>query len=181
MINKAQQLADGAIRFERRFPGTIEQIWEWFALGEKRKLWLAGGGDCVQAGEKVELVFDHNTLTRHDETFPDRYTSMQNGVSFDITVLECDAPNRLVWFWPAEDGNDVEVEFTLCQDRDEVLVTLVQRGEISFDSLISSAAGWHTHLGILTAKLDGTEPMAFWPAHERYVTHYEAALADQNE
>ena len=40
------------------------------------------------------------------------------------------------------------------------------------DTMLSVAAGWHTHLGILQARLDGSEPPGFWRTHTRLESEY---------
>ena len=42
---------------------------------------------------------------------------------------------------------------------------------------ISVSAGWHAHMAILIAKLEGVEPLPFWGTHTLLESEYDVLLA----
>ena len=170
-------LEDGALYFVRELPGGIERAWSWIAEGEKRAQWLCGGGDARRAGETIKLEFHHKDLTPHDETIPEKYKELENGVSYDVEVTACEPPHRLVWWWPSPEGNN-EIEIRLSEANCKVKLELFQRGEIPAEHLLGSCAGWHTHLGIMADKLNGKTPQPMWATHEAFSEEYKVRLKD---
>jgi len=45
--------------------------------------------------------------------------------------------------------------------------------------LISAGAGWHTHLGILIARFEGSSPPGFRKVHNRVKTEYQDLIPNQ--
>ena len=168
---------DGTLKFVRMLPGPIERAWSWLAVGEKRAQWLCGGGDARRAGETIRFEFHHENLTPHDETIPDKYKEMAQGVSYDVEITACEPPNRLVVWWTSPEG-DNEIEFRLSEADGKVKLELFQRGEIPAEHVLGSCAGWHTHLDIMADKLSGATPKPFWPTHEALFREYADRLKD---
>jgi len=179
-MNKyGEMLEDGTLKFVRVLPGPIDRIWAWITDGEKRAEWLAGGGDITHAGQTVRFDFQHDRLTPHDETYPDKYKEMAAGVSYDVEVRVCEAPYRLVLFWPSEKWRASDIEFRLSEEGKDVKLQLFQRGDVKAEELIGSSAGWHVHLGIMAAKLSGEAPAPFWSAHEAFCREYAERFKDE--
>ncbi|WDI32442.1 SRPBCC family protein [Hyphococcus flavus] len=177
-MNKyGEVLEDGSLYFVRELPGDIERAWAWIAEGEKRAQWLCGGGDVQRAGETIKFEFQHKNLTPHEETIPEKYKEMDNGVSFDVDVTACEPPHRLVIWWPSPEGSN-EIEFRLSEQNGKVKLELIQRGEIPAEHFLGSCAGWHTHLDIMADKMSGETPKPFWSTHEAFFQEYKARIKD---
>ena len=178
MSSYGEILEDGSLRFVRLLPGPIERVWSWLADGEKRARWLAGGGNARAAGETIRFEFRHADLTVHDETIPENYRALENGVAYDIQVLECDPPHHMKWYWPDEEGMNTEIDIRLSEADGKVKLVLIQRGDVSAEHLVGSTAGWHTHLDIMADKLSGETEQPFWKTHEVFVSEYRTRLGD---
>ena len=167
-------LEDGSMKFVRVFPASIERVWAWLTKAEKRKEWLSGGGDITHAGQTVKFEFQHQNITPHDETYPEKYKEMEKGVSYDVDIKTCDAPHHLVMVW--RDGNDSEIEIRLSEDGDKTRLELIQRGDVSAEHFLGALGGWHAHLDIMLDKLSGAAPKPFWKTHEALVEEYRERL-----
>jgi uncharacterized protein YndB with AHSA1/START domain len=167
----------GILRIERVLPGPIERVWAYLTESEKRGKWLATGETELRAGGRVDFHFRHADLTPHAETIPEKYKQMENGASFSGTVTRCEPPRLLsyTWGWPEGDGS--EVTFELTPRGDEVLLTVTHRRVKDAKAVLGYASGWHTHLDILAAVLDGRVPPPFWATHEKLEAEYQRRLA----
>jgi uncharacterized protein YndB with AHSA1/START domain len=180
MNNEAQGhfTEPGTIVFRRVLPGPIERVWEYLTDPEKRGKWLASGEMELVVGGKVELHFHHADLSPIPEEVPEKYCTPEGSVSFTGRVTRCEPPRVLAYTWAESRGEDSEVTFEL-SERDgkvELLLTHRRLGD-DHDVLLSVAAGWHTHLGILVDRLAGTTPWPFWTTHEKHEADYTQALA----
>ena len=52
--------------------------------------------------------------------------------------------------------------FTLDEQGDEVLLTIVHRRVEDHEVPLNVSAGWHSHVDMLEAKLRGTTPVPHW-------------------
>jgi uncharacterized protein YndB with AHSA1/START domain len=166
----------GEMRFERLLPGPIERVWEFLTDSGKRALWLAGGEMEQREGGKLELHFLHSSLSPDDERVPERYRQFENGAINHCTVTRYEPPRRLSLDWEEGGGEHSEVSIVLTPKGDHVLLTLTHRRLLTREMMVDVAAGWHTHLGILTDRLAGLDPKPFWSAHERLEGEYERRL-----
>jgi uncharacterized protein YndB with AHSA1/START domain len=125
----------------------------------------------------VELVFEHARLTDHDEEPPAKYRHHGGRTVFSGRVTEWEPPRRLSFTWAESWGSDSEVSFELSsRDDGSVLLVLTHR-RLPETERPGVASGWHTHLGILKAKLEGREPAPFWTTMARLEPEYETRLA----
>lgn len=168
---------DGStIRFERVLPGPIERVWAYLTDPEKRGKWLAAGPMELKVGGRVQSDFMHANLTRANEPTPERYKSMEHGVSLFGKVTRVDPPQVLAYSWGEEGGRESEVTFELTSQGNKVLLVLTHRRLAGRAELLSVASGWHTHLGILEDNLNEQEPRPFWSTHARLEKEYEPRL-----
>ena len=165
----------GAIRFERLLPGPIERVWEYIVDSDKRRTWLAKGPMDLRPGGSVEMTWHNSELARPDEVTPERFVK-QEGYSMKGKVLEADPPRRLVYTWPEDNGDESEVSFELADRGDKVLLTLTHRKLGRRSLMVSVGGGWHSHLAVLEARLEGRDPPPFWPMVERLKREYEARV-----
>lgn len=180
MRKYGQFIEPGTIRFERLLPGPIERVWAYLTESDKKAQWLAAGDIELKIGGKVELNFRHKNLSEADDPIPEKYKHMEDGTGFTGQVTELDPPNLLSYTWGEGTGEESIVTFELEQQGDKVLLTLTHRhlGDDP-DMLISVAAGWHTHLGILVDRVSGKEPKGFWKVHNRMEEEYGQIISEE--
>lgn len=177
MSNYGIYTEPGTIRFERLLPGPIERVWEYLTDAEKRGEWLAAGEMELHMGGKVELIFNHNNLTPHDDVPPEKYNDMGGESRLHGQITQLDPPRLLSYTWEESSAPGSEVTFELEEEGEHVRLTLTHRhlGE-NRDTLTSVGAGWHTHLDIMTDKLNGRKPKPFWDTHTKLEKEYEKKL-----
>jgi uncharacterized protein YndB with AHSA1/START domain len=159
-MNDLGEILDGnTVRFQRLLPGPIGRVWDFLTQGEYLRKWLGEAEIEVRVGGKiiVRLGVDdvmHGTITR------------------------CEPPRVLAYTW----GTSQELEreddrsilmFELEQRQDRVLMVLTHC-RLDIDEISEYGAGWHIHLGILTAQLNNEQPEEFWPAYRRMFPAYKA-------
>jgi uncharacterized protein YndB with AHSA1/START domain len=169
----AQFPAPGEIRIMRTLPGPIERIWTYLTDPAKRSRWFAGGPMELHVGGKVELFFQHKNLAP-DETPPEKFVNLHNeGFKMPGTILRCEPPRVLSYTF--DDNSDVTFELIPQDAKVLLILTHRSRGE-DLPFLSGYASGWHTHLNLLIALLDGTPPPPFWATHTRLKAEYEKQL-----
>ncbi len=168
-------LNDSTVRFVRLLPGPIERVWSYLIEGEKRAKWLCGGGTEAAVGGGIELEFHNASLSSAEDTPPpEKYKDMPEKVAFSGKVTQCDPPSVFAHTWEFHEEFS-EVCYELEEQGDKVLLTLTHTRLSSSDDVLSVSGGWHTHLDILVAILNGQEPLPFWKTH----TEIEAQYADR--
>ncbi len=161
----------GEVRLVRTLPGPIERIWEYLTDSEKRARWFGGGVLEQKVGGKAEFKMVHKNLAPN-ETPPAKYAQVQDpGVTFEGRVLRCEPPRLLVYTFGSDDS---EVTFELTPQGQQVVLVLTHRarGAEEQADLTNYASGWHTHLALLAAELEGTPRPPFWAMHTKLVPEY---------
>lgn len=160
----------GEVRIVRTLPGPIERLWEYLTDPEKRARWFAGGVMEPRTGGKVELLFRHKNLAP-DEEPPAAYKDVhENGFTMPGTVLRWEPPRVLSYTF--DENSDVTFELTPQGGSVLLVLTHRSRGE-DLPSLNGYAGGWHTHLAMLIAELEGTTRPPFWATHARIKAEYQ--------
>ncbi|MFD0738001.1 SRPBCC family protein [Lysobacter koreensis] len=163
----------GTLRLERVLPGPIERVWAYLTDSDKRGTWLASGEMELHVGGKVEHVFRNADLTAPDDLPPPKYAQHAHESRMHGRVTACEPPRLLSYTWFEGNGEDSEVSFELsAHDGGNVLLVLTHRRLASRDELLSVAAGWHAHVGILIDRLSGRQPQPFWSTHTRLEAEY---------
>ena len=174
----AQFPAPGEIRIMRTLPGPIERLWTYLTDPAKRSRWFAGGPMELRVGGKVELFFQHKNIAP-DETPPEKFKHVHDaGFKMPGTILRCEPPRVLSYTF---DENS-DVTFELIPQDPNVLLILTHRsrgGDVPY--LSGYASGWHTHLAILRAQLEGVTPPPFWAMHSQLKAEYEKGLPKSPE
>ncbi len=169
---------DGAtIRFERLFPGPIERLWAYLTDPELRGRWFAAGAMELQPGGRMELRFQHAKLAPVHVDPPARYAATQAGVSVVGRVLVAEPPRRLAFAWGETDDAD-QALFELTPEGDRVRLVLTHSKLKTPADRANVAAGWHTHLAILSDVAAGRAPTPFWAMWRGVEEEYAARLAD---
>lgn len=161
------------LRLERVLPGPIERVWAYLTESEKRGKWLASGDMETREGGQVKLVFHNTKLSAHDDPIPERYRKHE-GTGFEAHILRCDPPRLLSFTWGSKE--DSEVSFELTPQGSEVLLVVTHSRLPNRQTLLSVSGGWHAHLGILSALLEGREPGPFWSEIERLEAEYDQRI-----
>ena len=176
MSDYGERLGKDTIRFERLLPGPIETVWAYVTDGDKRALWLAAGDTDLDVGGIVRLEFHNASLSPlPDDAPPARYADLPERMSFSGRVTRCEPMTLFAHTWDYGKDNS-EVEYVLKEEGDKVRLTLTHRLLPDDDQLISASGGWHTHLDILVAVLDGETPKPFWRTHTALEAEYEERL-----
>lgn len=157
---------DNTIRFERVLPGPIERVWDYLTDSDLRGTWLASGKMEPRVGGAVVLHFDHMNLSPHKAPTPERFKQMEGGVTGHHVVTRWEPPHVLAITWGEDIGDDTaEAIFELTPQGENVLLVLTTRRLKGLSELAGNAHGWHTHLAVLTERLNGRVPDAFWTLH----------------
>lgn len=175
MGDYGEVVGEGEVRFERLLPGPIERVWAYLTESEKRGRWLASGEMELRVGGRVEHVFRNSDLAGRDDPPPEKYRDFVEA-RMEGRIVVCEPPRLLSYTWPEAEAPDSEVTFELTPRGDGVQLVLTHRRLASRDDMISVAGGWHTHLGILAARLEGRDPAAFWPTHMKLEAEYEKMI-----
>ena len=169
------------VRLVRTLPGPIERIWDYLTDPKKRARWFCGGALEQKPGGQVVFAMHHKKIAP-DEKPPKKYAHLQDpGVTFEGRVLRCEPPRLLAYTFGSDDS---EVTFELTPQGKQVRLILTHRtrGAEEMGELTNYASGWHTHLSLLIALLEGTPPPPFWATHAKLLADYEKlrAAAPQN-
>ena len=157
------------VSIQRLLPGPIERVWAYLTESDLRRRWLASGEMDMRVGAPFEFVWRNDELTDPPGTRPPGSSEEHR---LQCRVLEVDPPHRLVIGWGASGG----VSFALEPRGDEVLLTIVHRRVPDREMLLRVTAGWHMHLDVLVARLEGGTPEPFWDGWRRLQREYEGRL-----
>jgi uncharacterized protein YndB with AHSA1/START domain len=174
MESNGKILEPGVLQFRRLLNGSPEKVWAYLTESEKRGKWLATGEMDLREGGAVTLNFLHRDLSPIPGPPPEKYRDMESGTGFTGKILKVDPPRLLSFTW---EGTS-EVTFELEPLDNKVLLTLTHRLlPTDKDTLTGVSGGWHTHLDILIANLQGKTPPNFWrlfcELEERYSAIYD--------
>jgi uncharacterized protein YndB with AHSA1/START domain len=168
--------AADTVRIERTLPGPIERVWRYLTDSDKRASWLAGGTMDLRVGGLVELRFRNAGLSADDDAPPAKYAGHIGEIPTTGRITACEAPRLLSYTWGGEGDGASEVSFELSPQGDQVRLVLTHRRLADRNAMLSVAAGWHAHLGILVDTLSGRRPESFWTAHTRLEAEYGQRL-----
>ncbi|MGA0530417.1 SRPBCC family protein [Hansschlegelia sp. KR7-227] len=148
------------VTFVRMLPGPIERVWAYLTESEKRAQWFAGGEIEPRIGGKVALRFHNASLT--GETVPERFAAHAGPMDSGGTVIRWDPPRGFAFRWGAGDDAS-EVAFDLEPlESGRVRLTLRHGNLPDRKQVLNVCGGWHAHLGVLAATLEGLPATRFW-------------------
>jgi uncharacterized protein YndB with AHSA1/START domain len=172
-------LAPDTILLERLLPGPIERVWEYLTDPEKLSTWLGVANIEQRAGTFFVLTMRNSDLSTIKEATPPQYAKYDGTHISECEITRCDPPRLLEFLWgkPSE-GQQQKVTITLSPKGKGVLLQLTHRRLSGSGRMHGFAAGWHTHLHFLQARMGGREPGGFWQNFSQIETAYEKRKAD---
>lgn len=176
MSEYGERLDKSTVRFERLLPGPIERVWNYLVDGEKRAQWLCGGAAETKVGGHIALRFNNASLSGPDDIEPPaKYGDVAGPVTFSGTVTRYEPPTAFAHTWEFHDEAS-EVCYELEERGDKVRLVLTHRKLHTDATLLSVSGGWHNHLDILVAILEGRQPNPFWKTHTELEKEYSKRL-----
>jgi uncharacterized protein YndB with AHSA1/START domain len=165
MSDMGQIVNPHTVRFERRFPGPIEKVWDNIATPKGLAEWLCPGASMEpRLGGRIDLPFG---------TSPCNTTNCHvRGI-----ISEYNPPRLLAFSWN-DTANDLTstVRFELKQIGEEVQLILTH-SSIAPHFMPRVGAGWHTHLDRMFAASRSEKPPEFEQRFTELLKKYSAALA----
>lgn len=152
----------------RLLPGPIERVWSYLTKSELRRQWLAAGDMELTLGAPFELTWRNDELAAPPSPRPPGFSEEHR---MESRLTELDPPRRLAFTWGGG-----EVGFSLEPIGDKVLLTVIHRRVSDRPNLLRVSAGWHAHLDILAATLNGTQAAPFWESWTRLHEDYERRI-----
>lgn len=156
-----------AIRFERKFSQAIDDVWKHISDEKLLAGWIADASVDLRVGGKIELRF-------REEDDPEGYCKGEN-VSGG-TIIACQAPELLKFVFASPHAGETILTYTLKPIDDGTLFTL-DHSALPPELMVAFAAGWHSYLEALAARLRGDEPQPFAPVFEEQIKRYAFFLA----
>ena len=164
-------LVDGhTLRMQRRLPGPIERVWSYLTESDLRRQWLASGTMPMEPGAEFELVWRNDELSGSPDERPEGFSAESRAT---CQFVEVEPPRRMRYTWPGVG----EVEIALEPQGDDVLLTLTHRQLAGEKLILNVCAGWHAHLALLVARVEGTPAPSLWATWKRLRAECEAALS----
>lgn len=167
------ETAQDTVQIERLLPGPVERVWSYLVDSDKRGQWFASGVMEPRGGATVKLEFDNSSLTPHGETTPEEFAC---GDGFTSTITQWDPPRALAYTFGGLDAES-HVLFELQPHGEQVLLTLTHSRLQTRNDKIMVSSGWHVHLDVLSAKLEGRIPEPFWSTWYQKRDEYDAKLS----
>ena len=157
------------LTIRRLLPGPIERVWAYLTESDLRRQWLAAGEMEMQVGAPFELVWRNDELSDPPGQRPEGFSEEHRMQS---RITELDPPRRLAIAW----SNSGDVSFELERKGDEVLLTVIHRRLPDRATMLGVSTGWHTHLDVLVARVNGEDPEPFWDGWSRLKQDYDGRL-----
>lgn len=164
-----ERIDPAAVRLERMLPGPIERVWAFLTESDLRGQWLATGDMDLRVGGTVDLTWRNDELTGHREARPAGVQALHRQES---QVIRVEPPRLLSFGWAG--GSDVT--FELEPRGEEVKLTVTHRRARDRSQLLGVSAGWHAHLDVLAARLEGRAPQPFWKTWTELRAAYDERL-----
>jgi uncharacterized protein YndB with AHSA1/START domain len=159
------------LRIQRLLPGPIERIWAYITDSDLRRKWLAAGAMEMQLGAPFELVWRNDELNDPPGKRPEGFPEEQRMQS---RITELDPPRKLSIAW----NSTGDVTFELEPKGKGVLLTITHRRFPDHATLLKHMAGWHMHLDVMVARVNGEEPAPFWEGWSGLMKEYERRLPE---
>jgi len=160
---------DATLTLERLLPGSIDRVWAYLTQSDLRRQWLAAGSMEMRVGSRLELVWRNDELSKDDGGRPEGFGEEHR---MESEITELDPPYRLSISWGSTGG----VTFELEPVGDMVRFTVTHHRILDRSTMLNVSAGWHAHLDVLAARLEGMEPEPFWGHWAKLKAEYDQRL-----
>lgn len=157
------------LKIQRVLPGPIERVWAYLTESDLRRQWLASGEMEMKVGSTFEFVWRNDELTNPPGQRPPGFSGEHR---MEGSITEVDPPRKLAITWGSTGG----VTFELERKGDHVLLTLIHSRVLDRTMRLNVSAGWHMHLDVLAARMEGTETGPFWDGWLRLKEEYDGRL-----
>ena len=162
------------LRFERRYPHPVEQVWDAITRPERMRQWLG------EAEIEVDLVEGGRLRTR--TTGPPDLVEViikeagEDALIANDTVLRVEPPSLLEHTFGGDPGSIARWELQRDADGTRLTLTHTEPPGFDFANRPRDLAGWHQLLDQLGGALDG-KPFAWRKERwEQLRDHYAAML-----
>jgi uncharacterized protein YndB with AHSA1/START domain len=149
-----------AVRFERAYPTSANNLWDALTTPERVDRWLGALTGDLRAGGDFLLDMAEPAGTDEDA---------RNGGR----ILECEPRQRLLVTWEATGQATSQVEVITSTVGQQALLTLEHR-DLPEPSARGYGAGWHDFLDRLENDLAGRQQADWTSEFERYLVVYRA-------
>jgi uncharacterized protein YndB with AHSA1/START domain len=157
------------LTIQRMLPGPIERVWAYLTENDLRRQWFAAGAMEMKIGSSFELVWRNEELSDPPSKRPEGYNAESRMQS---TITEFDPPRKLSFTF----GNAGDVTFALEAKGSKVLLTVIHRRVPDRSVLLKVSGGWHMHLDVLVARMNGEAAPPFWDGWRRLSEEYDRRL-----
>lgn len=158
------------LRIQRLLPGPVERVWSYLTDSELRSQWLAAGEMEMKVGTTIEFVWRNDELTNPPGQRPSEDSEEHR---LESRITELDPPHKLAIAWGSTGG----VSFELEPIGHQVMLTVTHHRVPDQSTLLSVSSGWHAHLDILVARLEGSDPEPFWDSIAKLKKEYGQRLS----
>lgn len=159
------------LRIQRLLPGPVERIWAYLTDSELRRKWLAAGHMEMAIGAPFELVWRNDELCDSACVRPEGFPEEQRMQS---RITELEPLKRLSIAW----NGTGDVTFELAPKGKGVLLTITHRRFPDRSTLLKHMAGWHAHLDVMSARINGEAPAPFWEGWNGLMKVYDRRLPE---
>lgn len=146
---------DSTLIIRRVLPGPIERVWSYLTESDLRGKWLASGEMEMKVGAPFRLTWRNDELTDPPGKRPEGFGEEH---SMQCEITELDPPHKIGFTWGSTGGVVIE----LVERQNSVLLTLIHRRIRDRSALANIAPGWHAHLDVLAARIEGNPIGPFW-------------------
>ena len=163
--------AQGTVHLKRLMPADPWTVWSYLTESEKCALWLNTINVPFKEGGPYDVTFDNKKLT--SETTPEEFGSGCHQAGGEI--LTFDPPRTLSYTWKMGE-TDTVVLFELAPQEGYTLLSVTHSNLPARSTMLNVASGWHTHIGLLIAKLANKTPPLFWTSFMEARAKYEQII-----
>ncbi len=157
--------------FKRTLPVSAQTVWAWLTESSLRRQWFADGEMQLEAGAPFELVWRNDQLSEPADQIGD---ASENEHSMASKIVDLEHDRLLSFTWSNTDGVTFEIE----GKGQKAEFSIVHKALPDRETLLNIAAGWHTHLDILAARLRGEKPVPFQDAWRQLKSEYDHRIPE---
>ena len=160
----------GILIAARDFSAPPETVWGFWTKADQRAQWLAGGEDIVAPDRPVNFVFDR---AQHGVPISSETGEAEGVARVEGYVSAFERPTVLGLELRGSGSMATTLTVSL-RGRDDGHTDLrLVHERVPKDELVQAAAGWHAHLDLLLACLEGSPPPDFTKRFAQLLEGYQ--------